>query len=75
MAKTILVALMGEPDHILNGQRSEGARGRWCGAKARRSEGDCRLESRTGLAPSLDARRPVIVDRGPGLTPGELSRT
>ena len=30
MAKTILVALMGpEPDHILNGQRSEGARGRW----------------------------------------------
>ena len=50
MAKTILVALMGEPDHILNGQRSEGARGRWCDGRDR-------------------------FHRGPGLTPGELSRT
>ena len=40
MAKTILVALMGpEPDHILNGQRSEGARGRWCDGAVRRRDG------------------------------------
>ena len=40
MAKTILVALMGpEPDHILNGQRSEGARGRRGDGAVRRCDG------------------------------------
>ena len=46
MAKTILVALMGpEPDHILNGQRSEGVRGamvRYEGARGRRCDGAVR---------------------------------
>jgi len=54
MANTILVALMGEPDHILNGQRSP------IGQQSHlRTDCDCRDR----------------VHRGPGLTPGELSRT